>query len=54
MVLVHTFDLRFLHGIHALDIHFLFVALEASGTALGSSIGSSCSFLGRIARISLM
>ena len=49
--LQRTLDLRFRHGIHALEIHLRFADLGREGTELRADVESSCSSLGRIVRI---
>lgn len=44
-------DLRFRHGIQALDMHLLFADRGKVGTELRVDVESSCSSLGRIVRI---
>ena len=48
-----TFDLRFRHGMHALDIHLLFADFGSSGTTSRLDEESVPSSLGLIVRIVL-
>ena len=44
-------DLRFRHGMHALEMHLLFADLDKVDAELEEDLESSCSSLGRIDRM---